>query len=143
VFSIDRDFDRSEGIPFSSGSKHDEPRFNGKILSKSRPCVCALPGIAHGWWCEFRRLWFGQFGETSMPLAQVHPALKYCRQQQDGQRQQNPRIGYEVPGNGMTLDFRARQLRDEPLSCGIEPAYIRLINRRFAVRSAASTLELL
>jgi hypothetical protein len=48
---------------------------------------------------------------------------------------------YEASGNGMTLELRERQLHDEPLSCGIQPAYIRLINRRFAARFAISALR--
>jgi len=48
---------------------------------------------------------------------------------------------YEASGNGMILDFRERQLHDEPLSCGTQPAYIRLINRRFAACFAVSALH--
>jgi len=40
----------------------------------------------------------------------------------------------------MILDTRERQLHDEPLSCGTQPAYIRLINRRFAACFAISAL---
>jgi hypothetical protein len=32
-----------------------------------------------------------------------------------------------------TLDVRQRQLRDEDKSCGNQPAYIRLINRRLTL----------
>jgi len=40
----------------------------------------------------------------------------------------------------MILDTRERQLHDEPLSCGTQSAYIRLINRRFAACFALSAL---
>ena len=53
---------------------------------------------------------------------------------------ENPRCSYEASGNGMILDTRERQLHDEPLSCGTQPAYIRLINRRFAAWFALSAL---
>jgi len=33
----------------------------------------------------------------------------------------------------MTLDFRVRKLRDEMRSGGIQPAYIRVINRRLTL----------
>jgi hypothetical protein len=46
---------------------------------------------------------------------------------------ENPRLGYEAPASRMTLDFRQRQLHDEDKSCGIQPAYIRVINRRLSV----------
>jgi hypothetical protein len=45
---------------------------------------------------------------------------------------ENPRLGYEAPAYGMTLDFRQRQLHDEDKSCGIQPAYIRVIDRRLS-----------
>jgi hypothetical protein len=45
---------------------------------------------------------------------------------------ENPRVGYEAPVSGMTLDFRQRQLHDEDKSCGIQPAYIRVIYRRLS-----------
>lgn len=45
---------------------------------------------------------------------------------------ENPRVGYEAPAYRMTLDFRQRQLHDEDKSCGIQPAYIRVIDRRLS-----------
>ena len=40
--------------------------------------------------------------------------------------------GYEAPEYRMTLDIRQRQLHDEDKSCGIQPAYIRVIYRRLS-----------
>ena len=45
---------------------------------------------------------------------------------------ENPRVGYEAPACRMTLAFRQRQLHDEDKSCGIQPAYIRVIYRRLS-----------
>jgi len=45
---------------------------------------------------------------------------------------ENPRTTYEAPVSRMTLDFRERQLHDEDKSCGIQPAYIRVIYRRLS-----------
>ena len=42
----------------------------------------------------------------------------------------NPRKYFEASGNGMILVIRERQPHDVPLSCGNQPAYIRLIYRR-------------
>jgi hypothetical protein len=39
-----------------------------------------------------------------------------------------------------TLDFRQRQLRDEDKSCGNQPAYIRLINRRLTLLMSCSVI---
>ncbi|WP_232223854.1 hypothetical protein, partial [Desulforegula conservatrix] len=38
---------------------------------------------------------------------------------------------------------RMRQLRDEVLSCGIQPAYIRLINRRLTCFASAYALDIM
>jgi|GEM_PF-6977607 len=43
---------------------------------------------------------------------------------------ENPRTDYEAPALRMTLASRQRQLHDEDKSCGIQPAYIRVIYRR-------------
>jgi hypothetical protein len=43
---------------------------------------------------------------------------------------ENPRFRLEAPEIRMTLDTRQRQLHDEDKSCGIQPAYIRMIYRR-------------
>jgi len=43
---------------------------------------------------------------------------------------ENPRFRHEAPEIRMTLDTRQRQLHDEDKSCGIQPAYIRVIYRR-------------
>ena len=45
---------------------------------------------------------------------------------------ENPRFRLEAPETRMTLDTRQRQLHDEDKSCGIQPAYIRMIYRRFS-----------
>jgi hypothetical protein len=45
---------------------------------------------------------------------------------------ENPRFRHEVPETRMTLETRQRQLHDEDKSCGIQPAYIRMIYRRFS-----------
>jgi hypothetical protein len=45
---------------------------------------------------------------------------------------ENPRFRLEAPEIRMTLDTRQRQLRDEDKSCGIQPAYIRMIYRRLS-----------
>ena len=45
---------------------------------------------------------------------------------------ENPRPSYEAPVSRMTLDVRQRQLHDEDKSCGIQPAYIRVIYRRLS-----------
>jgi len=42
----------------------------------------------------------------------------------------NPRHLYKAPGNCLTLAFRLRLSPTNKLSCGIQPANIRLINRR-------------
>jgi hypothetical protein len=46
---------------------------------------------------------------------------------------ENPRSSYEAPEYGMTLASRQRQLHDEDKSCGIQPAYIRVIYRRLSL----------
>ena len=43
---------------------------------------------------------------------------------------ENPRSPLEAPAIWTTLVIRQRQLHDEDKSCGIQPAYIRVINRR-------------
>ena len=43
---------------------------------------------------------------------------------------ENPRTHFEAPEIRMILDPRQRQLHDEDKSCGIQPAYIRVIYRR-------------
>jgi hypothetical protein len=43
---------------------------------------------------------------------------------------ENPRFPHEAPETRMTLETRQRQLHDEDKSCGIQPAYIRVIYRR-------------
>jgi hypothetical protein len=48
---------------------------------------------------------------------------------------ENPRQDYEAPSYRLTLDFRQRQLHDEDKSCGIQPAYIRVIYRRLSLLS--------
>ena len=48
---------------------------------------------------------------------------------------ENPRQNYEAPSYRLTLDFRQRQLHDEDKSCGIQPAYIRVIYRRLSLLS--------
>ena len=45
---------------------------------------------------------------------------------------ENPRFPLEAPETRMTLDTRQRQLHDEDKSCGIQPAYIRMIYRRLS-----------
>lgn len=45
---------------------------------------------------------------------------------------ENPRFRLEAPEIRMTLDTRQRQLHDEDKSCGIQPAYIRVIYRRLS-----------
>src|SRR3990172_5011469 len=45
---------------------------------------------------------------------------------------ENPRFRLEAPETRMTLDTRQRQLHDEDKSCGIQPAYIRMIYRRLS-----------
>jgi hypothetical protein len=45
---------------------------------------------------------------------------------------ENPRFRLEAPEIRMTLDTRQRQLHDEDKSCGIQPAYIRMIYRRLS-----------
>jgi hypothetical protein len=45
---------------------------------------------------------------------------------------ENPRGTYEASAKMMTLDSRQRQLHDEDKSCGIQPAYIRVIYRRLS-----------
>jgi len=45
---------------------------------------------------------------------------------------ENPRFRLEAPVTGMTLVTRQRQLHDEDKSCGIQPAYIRVIYRRLS-----------
>jgi hypothetical protein len=49
-----------------------------------------------------------------------------------GTGMENPRFPLEAPETRMTLDTRQRQLHDEDKSCGIQPAYIRMIYRRFS-----------
>jgi hypothetical protein len=44
---------------------------------------------------------------------------------------ENPRSPLEAPAIWTTLAIRQRQLHDEDKSCGIQPAYIRVIYRRF------------
>jgi hypothetical protein len=48
---------------------------------------------------------------------------------------ENPRKNYEAPSYRLTPDFRQRQLHDEDKSCGIQPAYIRVIYRRLLLLS--------
>ena len=45
---------------------------------------------------------------------------------------ENPRFRLEASETRMTLDTRQRQLHDEDKSCGIQPAYIRMIYRRLS-----------
>ena len=45
---------------------------------------------------------------------------------------ENPRFRLEAPETRMILETRQRQLHDEDKSCGIQPAYIRMIYRRFS-----------
>lgn len=45
---------------------------------------------------------------------------------------ENPRFPHEAPEARMILETRQRQLHDEDKSCGIQPAYIRMIYRRFS-----------
>ena len=45
---------------------------------------------------------------------------------------ENPRFRLEAPETRMILDTRQRQLHDEDKSCGIRPAYIRVIYRRLS-----------
>jgi len=45
---------------------------------------------------------------------------------------ENPRFRLEASETKMTLDTRQRQLHDEDKSCGIQPAYIRMIYRRLS-----------
>jgi hypothetical protein len=45
---------------------------------------------------------------------------------------ENPRFPLEAPETRMTLETRQRQLHDEDKSCGIQPAYIRVIYRRLS-----------
>jgi hypothetical protein len=42
----------------------------------------------------------------------------------------NPRHLYKAPGYGLTLAFRLRLSPTNKMSCGIQPANIRLIDRR-------------
>ena len=48
---------------------------------------------------------------------------------------ENPRQNYEAPSYRLTLEDRERQLHDEDKSCGIQPAYIRVIYRRLSLLS--------
>jgi hypothetical protein len=77
--------------------------------------------------------------------------LRPCRQQYfynrpcisvriQGTGLENPRFRHEAPvcpadspgrKTRMTLETRQRQLHDEDKSCGIQPAYIRVIYRRY------------
>jgi hypothetical protein len=77
--------------------------------------------------------------------------LRPCRQQYfynrpcisvriQGPGLENPRFRHEAPvcpadslgrKTRMTLETRQRQLHDEDKSCGIQPAYIRVIYRRY------------
>ena len=41
----------------------------------------------------------------------------------------------------LTPDFRQRQLHDEAMSCGTQPANIRVINRRFNDPASNNDLE--
>jgi len=43
---------------------------------------------------------------------------------------ENPRFNYKAARNWLILAFRQRQLPMNLLSCGIQSAYISLINRR-------------
>ena len=43
---------------------------------------------------------------------------------------ENPRLTYKAAPYGLILAFRPRQLPMNPMSCGIQSAYISLINRR-------------
>ena len=45
---------------------------------------------------------------------------------------ENPRFRLEAPDTRMTLETRQRQLHDADKSCGIQPAYIRVIYRRLS-----------
>ncbi|MHB8415702.1 MAG: hypothetical protein ACYDB1_10025 [Acidiferrobacteraceae bacterium] len=45
-------------------------------------------------------------------------------------RWEHPRAHQEAPFKPVTLDGSARQLHDEAKSGGIQPAYIRVIDRR-------------
>jgi hypothetical protein len=42
---------------------------------------------------------------------------------------------------GLTPDFRQRQLHDEDMTCGSQPANIRVINRRFNDPASINVLE--
>ena len=48
---------------------------------------------------------------------------------------ENPRKDYEAPSYRLNLEHRQRQLHDEDKSCGIQPAYIRVIYRRLLLLS--------
>jgi hypothetical protein len=48
---------------------------------------------------------------------------------------ENPRKDYEAPSYRLILEHRQRQLHDEDKSCGIQPAYIRVIYRRLSLLS--------
>ena len=53
----------------------------------------------------------------------------YNRKRDHGQ--ENPRNNYVNRFDTETHEFRSRQLRDEAKSCGTQPAYIRVIHRRY------------
>jgi hypothetical protein len=55
---------------------------------------------------------------------------------------ENPRFRLEAPEIRMILDTRQRQLHDEDKSCGIQPAYIRMIYRRISSCSLTRIHEL-
>jgi hypothetical protein len=69
---------------------------------------------------HFRQLWIG---------------IKVCISARVAAGWENPRQNYEAPDYRMILDFRQRQLHDEDKSCGIQPAYIRVIYRRLSLLS--------
>ncbi|MBI9105032.1 MAG: hypothetical protein JEY99_21635 [Spirochaetales bacterium] len=56
--------------------------------------------------------------------------------------QENPQGHYEAPNLWMTLDNRERQLHDEDKSGGNQPAYIRVIDRRFMPSYSCSSARI-
>jgi len=56
---------------------------------------------------------------------------------------ENPRKPYGIwhGRQHLTPDFRQRQLHDEDMTCGNQPANIRMINRRFNDPASNSDLE--
>lgn len=67
------------------------------------------------------------------PFRQLWTAIKVCISARVAAGWENPRQNYEAPVYRMILDFRQRQLHDEDKSCGIQPAYIRVIYRRLSL----------